>query len=97
MRGLARYRKENNHAGLGLAKMVELVDYYDGSLQIISGDALLSRHLRKTTMQPISLFWHGVVICFKLPYYGLQVAAIKESVDELHSILSKIIEDYRKE
>ena len=97
MRGLARYRKENNHAGLGLAKLVELIDYYDGSLQIISGDALLSRHLHKTTIQPISLFWNGVVICFKLPYHGLKVAAIKESVDELHSILSKIIEDYRKE
>lgn len=70
-----RYRKENNHMGLGLDKLIQLIMMYKGTLQIISGNAYLSitpsdNRIQIQEYQDFS--WQGVVIVFELKLQALQ-------------------------
>lgn len=87
----AKYRKSNNHAGLGLAKLIELIQQYNGKLNIVSGNCMLSinpnsPNIVYTTSEQYN--WDGVIITCQLNVEALTQPCI-DSVDnsELSDIL----------
>lgn len=86
----AKYRKSNNHAGLGLAKLIELIQQYNGTLHIISGDSALSIHPGSPNITYVSLdshYWDGVVIMCKLNEGNLKKEVQTSADTELSDIL----------
>ncbi|WP_126326487.1 hypothetical protein [Neisseria canis] len=85
---LAKYRKNNNHAGLGLAKLIELIQQYCGKLNILSGNCMLSIDSNSPNMSyiPLSYEWDGVVIKCQL-----NVAKLKAQTASTNSELSDIL------
>ena len=87
----AKYRKSNNHAGLGLAKLIELIQQYNGTLHIISGDSELSIHPSSPNISYASLgshYWDGVIIMCKLNEGNLKKEVQTSADTELSDILA---------
>ncbi len=86
---------ENNHQGLGLAKLVRLVNAYSGSLQIASGDALFTIDENKDTIyKRLPIQWKGVAISCRLRASALSKGS-EESQDspELSYIIKRLEDD----
>lgn len=78
--------KENNHQGLGLSKLIDLVEKYDGQLSIVTGTAICSVKDKKTSFQPVP-HWNGVAISCTLPVVNLSKPATP--VDDATALLMK--------
>lgn len=87
----AKYRKSNNHAGLGLAKLIELIIKYSGELQIVSGDTMLELKDGNTSFKEIP-FWQGVIIRCKFNISKLKSIISNDNQAEIESILDVITE-----
>ena len=87
----AKYKKSNNHAGLGLAKLIELIRKYDGELQIASGDAMLELKNGNMSFSTIS-FWQGVVIRCKFNIPRLKSIVSNDNQAEINDILDLLTE-----
>lgn len=87
--------KENNHLGLGLAKLVELVTKFKGQLWLASGDAMLtidSKGGRKYQRLPFN--WKGVLLScrFNVAVVEQVVAAQQdEVVDEIDELIGSLL------
>ena len=89
---LAKYRKGNNHAGLGLAKLIELIQQHQGKLNIISGDRMLSIEPNSPNISYTrSIDWNGVIIICEFQVDKLTTYANQSSAEqELSEILSAL-------
>lgn len=85
----AKYKKANNHAGLGLAKLIDLVKKYDGELQIVSGDAMLELKDDDIFFKAIP-YWQGVIIRCKFNISKLKSITSNDNQAELDSILNAL-------
>lgn len=88
--------KENNHLGLGLAKLVELVETFHGQLWLGSGDCYLtidSVGLREWH-QPV-LGWDGVLLAcqFETAVVARAARDASKEMDDLDRLLSALLED----
>lgn len=89
----AKYRKNNNHAGLGLAKLIELIQKYQGKLLIISGDSRLSIEPNSPNISysPSIYCWDGVIIVCEFQLDKLTTYTNQLSTEpELSEILSAL-------
>ena len=90
MKKFAKHQKGNNHAGLGLAKLMELVQQYKGELRVISGDAILSIYAGDNRMHYSSCsFWPGVIVECELKIANHKYTNIALD-DELDCILQDL-------
>ena len=87
----AKYKKENNHAGLGLAKLIDLVKKYNGELQIVSGDVILELKEQNIYFRDIP-FWQGVIIRCKFKISKLKSIISNDNQEELDDILNALTE-----
>lgn len=86
--------KENNHLGLGLAKLVELVTKFKGQLWLASDDAMLTidtKGGRKYQRLPFS--WKGVLLAcrFNVSVVEQVVATKHEVVDEIDELIGSLL------
>ncbi|MBD8879808.1 hypothetical protein IHE49_04890 [Rhodanobacter sp. 7MK24] len=89
--------KENNHLGLGLAKLVELVQRFHGQLWLASGDSYLTVDAAgNREMHQSVLGWSGVLLAcrFETDKVAQAVAAGQQKeMDDLDRLLSTLLED----
>ena len=92
MRGIAKYQKSNNHAGLGLGKLVDLVRYYKGEMDVVSGKKQLSINSDGTRITNLPGWdgWQGVAICIRLNYTGLRQAQATEDAADIDAMLKEL-------
>jgi hypothetical protein len=92
MGSIAKYKKSNNHAGLGLAKLIELIQQYEGILCIASGKAILSisDSKRSIDIRSTTHNWNGVIIMCKLNEKKLKSKASNDADSEISSILDAL-------
>jgi hypothetical protein len=88
--------KENNHLGLGLYKLTQLVTGYGGELWLASGNAML--HIGRdgaTTYNRVSCPWQGVALAcrFATDVVLERVAMYKARPDELDRLLARLLGD----
>jgi hypothetical protein len=86
--------KENNHLGLGLAKLEELVTKFKGQLWLASGDGMLTidnKGGKKYQRLPFS--WKGVLLeCrFNVTTVEQVVASQEVVVDEIDSLIGSLL------
>lgn len=86
----AKYKKANNHAGLGLAKLIDLVKKYDGELQIVSGNSMLELKNDDISFKDIPYYWQGVIIRWKFNISKLKSITSNDNQAELDSILNAL-------
>lgn len=85
----------NHHLGLGLAKLVELVEKFKGELWLASGDAMMTidrNGLRKYQSLPFQ--WAGVILSCRFSVSRVEAIASADVAagDELDALLDSLIE-----
>lgn len=84
---------DNNHQGLGLWHLIQLINDYNGELQIASGDTCLCFKDRKKKSYSLPVNWKGVAISCTLSLRELSKApTVQESFSdvELTDIISQL-------
>ena len=78
-------QSDDHHAGEGLWQLMELVKRMDGSLEILSGDALWRWNSQQSTAAESRIQWEGVAISFDLviPNSELETLVRNEKLDQL--------------
>lgn len=71
--GVAVKEKENNHQGLGLAHLMSLVNTYNGTLLLASGDVCLEANGEEVSYSPLQVSWPGVAISCRFKISDLAV------------------------
>lgn len=83
---------DNNHQGIGLAKLIDLVLSYSGNLWIASGDSILSidsQGRRDYATVPIN--WQGVAIACRFDTEHIRQSQSHESFDQVTDDLIKLL------
>jgi hypothetical protein len=91
---IARHRTNgNNHLGLGLAKLVELVTKFKGLLWLASGNAMLTIDKNGVTKrQTLPFEWSGVVLSCRFSVSSvLAMGQVVEKRDELDELLDTLL------
>lgn len=86
--------KENNHLGLGLYKLTELVKAFSGELWLVSGDAMLHLNAAKgETYSSIPCPWKGVALACQFTTDSVlkQAKRLESSPDELDRLLGEVL------
>lgn len=91
---IARFKGNgNNHLGLGLAKLVELVTKFKGLLWLASGNAMLTidkNGARK--LQTLPFEWSGVILSCRFSVSSvLSMGQVAEKTDELDELIDTLL------
>lgn len=83
---------DNHHLGLGLAKLIEAVERFNGWLWLASGSSMLiigptHRHVYENT----KISWPGVAIACRFDSTQVAARSAKRSVDEFENILGSLL------
>lgn len=87
---------ENHHQGLGLAKLVSLVEGYKGNLWLATGNDIFAVNSdgRRSFLAP-SFRWPGVSIACRFDTSLIRSSQKTEEIDEVTSALIDLLEDRR--
>jgi len=94
MGATARVRdKENNHLGLGLYKLTELVRAFSGELWLVSGDAMFHLQPSSETFTKIPCPWQGVALACRFSTDAVlrQAKRLESTPDELDRLLGAVL------
>lgn len=94
MGAIARVKdKENNHLGLGLYKLTELVRAFSGELWLVSGDAMFHLCPANETYTQISCPWQGVALACRFSTDAVlqQAKRLESTPDELDRLLGAVL------
>lgn len=87
--------KENNHLGLGLAKLVELVTKFRGQLWLASGDAMLTIDSKGASKyQRLAFPWKGVLLACRFDVEQVEqvIASQQPEVDEINDLIQSLLD-----
>lgn len=79
--------KDNNHQGLGLYHLMELVKTYNGKLQLATGDTCLEVNGDKVSYTELRNEWQGVAISCRFKIHELAVDDNEENDPQLMEIM----------
>ncbi len=82
---------ENHHEGLGLYKLVDLVQKTKGNLSILSGNGLKSINAEGVSDVELKNRWQGVVIYCKLSIQNIKDQLHESSGSDIDAILKEIL------
>ncbi len=89
--GITTKTKDNNHQGLGLDKLVQLVTRYKGWLQIISGRSVLNMDNTGSILySEMSSEWKGVVISLVLDANEFENQVPVQTEKEVINLMDKL-------
>lgn len=80
--GVAVREESNNHQGLGLAHLMQLVKSYNGQLILASGDVCLQANGQVVSYQKLKSPWQGVAVSCKFKISDLALEKSDDSADD---------------
>ncbi|PZN70809.1 MAG: hypothetical protein DM484_27845 [Candidatus Methylumidiphilus alinenensis] len=90
--GVGRVKEsDNHHQGLGLAKLISLVDEYKGSLWLATGRAMLTMKPEKSEFISLKFPWKGVCIACRFDGSLVKQYQTTQKNDELTDTLMKLL------
>ncbi|WP_127958763.1 hypothetical protein [Serratia microhaemolytica] len=90
-KGVAIKEKDNNHQGLGLYHLMQLVKKYSGELQLATGNVCLEAQGDKVSYEALDSEWKGVAISCRFKINELIVEVDKDTNEENDSQLNEFM------
>ena len=90
--GIGRVKEsDNHHQGLGLAKLISLVEHYIGSLWLATGSAILTMKPDKKEYKSLDFPWQGVCLACRFDVSSVKKYQKAEENDELTNTLMRLL------
>lgn len=90
--GIGRVKEsDNHHQGLGLAKLVSLVDDYKGSLWLATGKTMLAVKKGKKEFKSLAFPWQGVCLACRFDGSLVKQYQTTQENDELTDTLMRLL------
>ncbi len=84
---------DNHHQGLGLAKLISLIEAYKGKLWLVTGNTILAMEPERSVFKHLKLPWNGVGIACRFDSYLVKQSQKTEEIDEVTSTLIQLLGD----